>query len=150
MNIHTRMWKEEINGLHYGARAFRPFVLPLLRRRLLKTKGDLAAAEPLYREALEGRRETLGDRHPNTLTSIHNLGHLLHVKGDLAAAEPLYREALEVQRETLGNRHPSTRRSIKNLSRLLQAKDKLRLRKVVWDLWPSPPPSSTTPKLYYP
>jgi hypothetical protein len=37
---------------------------------LLQAKGDLAAAEPLYREALEVRRETLGDRHPDTLTSI--------------------------------------------------------------------------------
>ena len=27
--------------------------------KLLKAKGDLAAAEPLYREALKGRRETL-------------------------------------------------------------------------------------------
>ena len=41
-----------------------------------------------------GRRETLGNRHPNTLTSIHSLGVLLHVdKGDLAAAEPLCLEA---------------------------------------------------------
>ena len=37
---------------------------------LLKAKGDLAAAEPQYREALEGKRETLGDRHPHTLSSI--------------------------------------------------------------------------------
>ena len=32
--------------------------------RLLKDKGDLAAAEPLLREAMEGRREALGARHP--------------------------------------------------------------------------------------
>ena len=31
---------------------------------LLKEQGKLAEAEPLYREALEGRREVLGPRHP--------------------------------------------------------------------------------------
>jgi hypothetical protein len=43
---------------------------------LLYAKGDLAAAEPLCREALEVERETLGDRHPSTLGSISNLGVL--------------------------------------------------------------------------
>ena len=96
---------------------------------LLKNKGDLAAAEPLCREALEGLRETLGKRHPHTLSSIHNLGLLLGAKGDLAAAETLLREALEGQRETLGKRHPHTLISIKTLDRLalLQGKGKLQL-----------------------
>ena len=58
------------------------------------------------------QRETLGNRHPDTLTSIHNLGELLRAKGDLAAAEPLCREALEGMRETLGDRHPHTLSSI--------------------------------------
>ena len=43
---------------------------------LLMAKGDLAAAEPLLREALEGRREVLGARHPKTLAAIKNLGAL--------------------------------------------------------------------------
>ena len=67
-------------------------------------------------------RETLGDRHPSTLISVHNLGHLLKAKGDLAAAEPLFREELEVLRETLGNRHPDTLTAIGNLGLLLQDK----------------------------
>ena len=46
-------------------------------------KGDLAAAEPLCREALKGMRETIGDRHPTTLTCIRNLGTLLKAKVDL-------------------------------------------------------------------
>ena len=57
----------------------------------MQKKGDLAAAEPLYREALEARREILGNRHPSTLGSINNLGALLQDKGDLAAAEALWR-----------------------------------------------------------
>ena len=89
---------------------------------LLHDKGDLAAAEPLYREALKALRETLGSRHPNTLASINNLGTLLYDKGDLAAAEPLLREALEVQRATLGDRHPSTLASIKRMNKLRASK----------------------------
>ena len=67
---------------------------------LLQDKGDLAAAEPLYREALEVRRATLGNRHPDTLASIGNLGLLLKDKGDLTAAEPLHREAVEGRHAT--------------------------------------------------
>ena len=77
------------------------------------------------REAMEVSRETLGDRHPDTLISINNLGAVLYAKGDLAAAESLYREALEVQRETLGGRHPDTLTSISNLGTLLHAKGDL-------------------------
>ena len=43
---------------------------------LLYAKDDLACAEPLLREALEGRREVLGARHPKTLAAIKNLGAL--------------------------------------------------------------------------
>ena len=39
---------------------------------LLKVKGDLAA-EPLYREVFEGRRETPGDGHPSTLASTNKV-----------------------------------------------------------------------------
>jgi hypothetical protein len=53
---------------------------------LLHTKGDLAAAETLYREALVARLATLGDRHPGTLQSISNLGALMLGKGNLNAA----------------------------------------------------------------
>jgi tetratricopeptide (TPR) repeat protein len=91
----------------------------------LQAQGKYDEAEPLYREAVKVSRETVGNRHPDTLTSINNLGLLLQAKGDLAAAEPLYREALEVQRETLGDRHPSTLHSINSLGVLLQVKGDL-------------------------
>ena len=85
----------------------------------LQAQGMFDEAEPLYREALETDRRTLGSRHPNTLTAINNLGQLLQVKGDLAAAKPLCREALERRRETLGDRHPDTLSSITDLGQLL-------------------------------
>ena len=70
-------------------------------------------------------RATLGGRHPNTLTSIVNLGVLLFSKGDLAAAELLLREGVGGMRETLGNRHPRTLTSIVSLDTLLVAKGDL-------------------------
>ncbi len=69
---------------------------------LLRAKGDLAAAEPLYRRALEAGERVLGPTHPDTLTSVNNLADLLQAKGDYAAAEPLYRRALEGYERGLG------------------------------------------------
>ena len=43
----------------------------------LEDQGQYGEAEPLYREALEVSRETLGDRHPNTLAATNNLGSLM-------------------------------------------------------------------------
>jgi tetratricopeptide (TPR) repeat protein len=91
----------------------------------LQAQGKYDEAEPLHREALEVSRETVGNRHPATLTSINNLGVLLKVKGNLAAAEPLYRELLEVLCATLGDRHPDTLTSVGNLGALLLAKGDL-------------------------
>ena len=68
---------------------------------LLKDQGKLDEAEPLFREALEVCRRTLGDSHPSTLASINNLGMLFKAQGKLIEAEPLLREALEWRRRTL-------------------------------------------------
>ena len=92
---------------------------------LLQDQGDLAGAAPLLREALAGRRATLGDQHPSTLISISNLGSLLKAQGDLAGAAPLYREALAGHRATLGDQHPDTLTSIYNLGVLLQVQGDL-------------------------
>ena len=52
-------------------------------------------------------RETLGDRHADTLRSIHDTSGLLRYLGKLQEARPLLEEALKGQRETLGDRvHP--------------------------------------------
>ena len=67
--------------------------------------------EPPYEEALSACRETLGDRHPDTLTSINSMGVLLQDMGQLEEARLLYKvkEALQTCRETLGDRHPDIR-----------------------------------------
>ena len=65
-------------------------------------------ADPLYREALGGRRRTLGDAHPNTLSIMSILAMLLHARGKLAEAEQLSRLCLDGRRRVLGKTHEST------------------------------------------
>jgi tetratricopeptide (TPR) repeat protein len=66
----------------------------------------------------------LGEEHPDTLTSINNLGSLLRSQGNVAEAEPYVREALEKSRRVLGDEHPSTLGSIGSLGGLLRAQGK--------------------------
>jgi hypothetical protein len=70
--------------------------------------GRLGEVEPLYREALAGRRATLGPKHPDTLISMSNLAGLLRAQGKLGESEALFMETLEGRRAALGPRHPST------------------------------------------
>ena len=77
-------------------------------------------AEPLYREALEIGRETLGERHPDYAIRLNNLAGLLEATGRYEEAEPLYREALEVFEAALGAEHPSTQIVRKNLEGFLK------------------------------
>ena len=58
--------------------------------QLLQAQGKLADAEPLCHEGLAGSRETLRNKHPDTLASISNMAGLLKARGKLAEAEPLY------------------------------------------------------------
>ncbi|MEZ4642022.1 MAG: tetratricopeptide repeat protein [Chloroflexota bacterium] len=51
--------------------------------------GDLAAARPFCERALAIREKALGPDHPDTATSLNNLGSLLYAMGDLAAAAVL-------------------------------------------------------------
>jgi hypothetical protein len=68
---------------------------------LLRSQGMLAEAEPLYRQALEMQRGTLGDEHPYTLASMGALVLLLRAQGELVEAEVLARRLLAIRRKTL-------------------------------------------------
>jgi tetratricopeptide (TPR) repeat protein len=72
---------------------------------LLYNKGDYAAAEPLFREALALSRKRLGDQHPDVAISLNNLARLLGKKGDYAAAEPLIKEAVDIFQRSLPPGH---------------------------------------------
>jgi tetratricopeptide (TPR) repeat protein len=87
----------------------------------LESKGDLGAAEPLFRSALAIAEKSLGPDHSDTAGSLNNLAGLLESKGDYAGAEPLYRRALAVAEKTLGPNHPNTATALDNLAGLLES-----------------------------
>lgn len=98
----------------------------------------LATARALFREALDGCRSTLGDRHPLTIHSINNLGNILHACGLLeptfipgrglnkkredllGQGTALLREALEASKAVHGERHIETLISSSNLGSALR------------------------------
>ena len=99
---------------------------PLVRAALQQTLGDtyreIGLHEPamtLQQAALQTRREELGDDHPETLSSIHDLGALLQAMGRTDEAQPLVRAALDRGRRVLGDDHPLTMTLIADLAFLL-------------------------------
>ncbi len=83
--------------------------------------GNAAAALPLCRQAVEIRRATLGENHPDYVTTLSSLAMLYRAMGDLAAALPLYRQAVEICRATLGEGHPNYATSLNNLAVMYRA-----------------------------
>jgi tetratricopeptide (TPR) repeat protein len=82
---------------------------------LAQNKGDLAAAEPLFRDALAIRRNVLGNPHPVVADSLNNLGNLIYMRGKYDESEALLREALDMRRKLLPADHPSIAESLHNL-----------------------------------
>ena len=70
------------------------------------------------------RREVLGSRHPDALTSINNLASLLQATGELDEAERLLFEAHSTAKTVLGPDHPHTRIFSVNLKGLRAVKAK--------------------------
>ncbi|HEX6039606.1 tetratricopeptide repeat protein [Longimicrobium sp.] len=83
--------------------------------------GRAAEAIPFLEQSIGARERLLGPEHPDTLTSVSNLGGVLHALGHSAAAEPYCRRALEARERVLGVEHPKTLSSMSNLGSVLQA-----------------------------
>ena len=78
-------------------------------------------AERCYQRMVEISKAELGDRHPDTATSLNNLAVLYESQGRYVEAEPLYVEALEISKAELGDRHPNTASSLNNLALLYES-----------------------------
>jgi tetratricopeptide (TPR) repeat protein len=59
---------------------------------MLLTNGNFTDAQNLLSEALRRRRTVLGDDHPDTISSLFNLGSLFEKQEHFAEAEPLFAE----------------------------------------------------------
>jgi hypothetical protein len=75
-------------------------------------EADGATRAPRARPMWEA---VLGPEHPNTATSLNNLGSLLQAQGDLAGAWPYLERALRICQTVLGEVYPSTQMVRRNL-----------------------------------
>jgi CHAT domain-containing protein/tetratricopeptide (TPR) repeat protein len=82
--------------------------------------GKYAEGAAVARQALNIRKQVLGERHPLTAQSLNNLAMLLQAQGDYASARPLLAQALDIRKQVLGERHPDTAANLNNLATLLQ------------------------------
>lgn len=67
-----------------------------------------AAAEALYREALDTARKAMGEDDEYALLAMNNLGFLLYKRGALEEAEAMLRDSLERCRWKMGVNHRIT------------------------------------------
>jgi hypothetical protein len=75
---------------------------------LLQARARPSEAEPLMREAMQGRREVLGPRHPQTLNAMGNLADLLRQRGRPREARDVMGDAVGISTEVLGAEHRVT------------------------------------------
>jgi tetratricopeptide (TPR) repeat protein len=86
---------------------------------------NYAQAKTLYERALVIHEKLFGPEHPETATSLNNLGALLLAQGHLAGARPYYERVLAINENALGPDHPETATSLGNLGALLHAQGDL-------------------------
>jgi tetratricopeptide (TPR) repeat protein/predicted Ser/Thr protein kinase len=95
-----------------------PLVEASIRHTIAIAYTDLGLYPEAQRQderALELRRRVLGEEHPDTLTSMNNLGMMYQHQGRQAQAEALWVKVLEVRRRVLGEEHKDTLHSMNNL-----------------------------------
>jgi hypothetical protein len=111
--LHARLKEQRAAGRKIG------FILDALAKEM-QLKGDLVAAEKLFREAMEFQRHRYGDLHQQTLASTANLSQLLLIMGKRDAVELLCRETLHATRLVFDRQHPRTLTCMNSLGLLLK------------------------------
>ncbi|UCF14008.1 MAG: tetratricopeptide repeat protein [Phycisphaerales bacterium] len=100
--------------------------LPFDPDALRSDQGRYQDAERPMTEALNGRRKTLGEDHPDTFRSMNSLGLLYRRQGKLNQAEKLLVECYDRARETLGEERLSTMQYSADLGILYYKQGKIR------------------------
>ncbi len=98
---------------------------------VLLARGDLAAAEPPLREALEIQLREYGDSDTRATSVLDLLARVRFARGDSWEAEQLYRRSQEIRRQRFGNEHATVFWGDRNLVLLLLAEGELATARVV-------------------
>lgn len=106
------------------ARQLRGDLDSILMKSLQKEAVDRCASVARFSEDvtdyLAQAREVLGDSHPGTLRSMHNLADVYRGLGRRAESRDLFHKVLERRRESLGGTHPTTLIAAQEMVDLLQ------------------------------
>ncbi len=86
----------------------------------LVRSGDLLAALPLYKEALQLSRKALGKRHRFTIENMNNYAFVLMFLDRASEAEPILAETVRLSREVFGERNTDTIYAINNYAKVLR------------------------------
>ncbi|KFY77721.1 hypothetical protein V498_09277 [Pseudogymnoascus sp. VKM F-4517 (FW-2822)] len=86
--------------------------------------GEYGAAEKIGRTVVVVREESLGIEHPDTLTSVSQLGSVLLRQGKYEEGESMHRRALEGREKVLGVEHPDTLISVSHFGSVLEGQGK--------------------------
>ncbi|KAF5362981.1 hypothetical protein D9757_014796 [Collybiopsis confluens] len=84
--------------------------------RIFDESGYWTQAERLQKKVLSLQTKLLGDHHPDTLTSMNNLGSTYQARGKTEQAEKFLEIVLSLRKELLGEHHPDTLTSMNNLA----------------------------------
>jgi tetratricopeptide (TPR) repeat protein len=104
-----------------------PLVEASIRQTIGSSYRDLGLfpeAQQQVERALELRQRVLGERHRDTLTSMHELAELYRFQGEYAKAEALFVQTLEIQRRVLGELSRDTLDTMDTLGQLYDSEGK--------------------------
>jgi tetratricopeptide (TPR) repeat protein len=87
-------------------------------------EGKYTEVEALAKQLVDQSINENGPDHPETATSLNNLGLLYSIQGKYDLAEPLYKQALVMYEKALGPDHPCIAESSNNLALLYTAQGK--------------------------
>ncbi len=88
--------------------------------QLYEDQGDYPGAEQQTREIMALESRSLGELHPNTITTLNNLAGLRRKQSRFLEAERGYQDALDRFEQTVGREHPSTIAVMNNLGLTLE------------------------------
>ncbi|TWU58489.1 Serine/threonine-protein kinase Pkn1 [Rubripirellula tenax] len=126
-DVEASLYKDVLKYLDSDESRTREDRIRVMRQlgRAYLNQSQLAAAEPLFAEALDCSRQQLGNEHELTLLIRNDTAILRQQQGRYQEAEAEYQECLSLSRQLRGDDHPDTLDSQSNLAILYVVQGRL-------------------------